>query len=65
MDSTGVPAWARRLRSEREARRWTQADAVHALKLRRGNDALAIIKSTEVMIATIGTPTKPKGRAKS
>jgi molybdopterin-binding protein len=27
------------------------ADAVHALKLRRGDDALAIIKSTEVMIA--------------
>lgn len=30
------------------------ADAVRALKLRRGNDALAIIKSTEVMIATPG-----------
>ena len=28
------------------------ADAVRALKLRRGDDALAIIKSTEVMIAT-------------
>jgi molybdopterin-binding protein len=27
------------------------ADAVQALKLRRGDDALAIIKSTEVMIA--------------
>ena len=27
------------------------ADAVRALKLRRGDDALAIIKSTEVMIA--------------
>src|SRR5262245_7910496 len=27
------------------------ADAVHALKLRRGDDALAIVKSTEVMIA--------------
>ena len=27
------------------------ADAVHALGLRRGDDALAIIKSTEVMIA--------------
>jgi molybdopterin-binding protein len=30
------------------------ADAVRALKLRRGDDALAIIKSTEVMIATPG-----------
>jgi molybdopterin-binding protein len=39
------------------------ADAVHALKLRRGNDALAIIKSTEVMIAIMGNAeTKPKGR---
>ena len=28
------------------------ADAVRALKLRRGDDALAIVKSTEVMIAT-------------
>ena len=27
------------------------SDAVHELKLRRGDDALAIIKSTEVMIA--------------
>ena len=31
------------------------ADAVRALKLRRGDDALAIVKSTEVMIA------KPRG----
>ena len=30
------------------------ADAVHALKLRRGEDALAVIKSTEVMIAKPG-----------
>ena len=30
------------------------ADAVRALKLRRGEDALAIIKSTEVMIARSG-----------
>jgi len=30
------------------------ADAVRALKLRRGDDALAIIKSTEVMIARSG-----------
>ena len=29
-------------------------DAVRALKLRRGDDAIAIIKSTEVMIATSG-----------
>ncbi len=32
------------------------ADAVRALKLKRGNDAIAIIKSTEVMIATAGDP---------
>jgi molybdopterin-binding protein len=31
------------------------ADAVRALKLRRGDDALAIIKSTEVMIAKAGS----------
>jgi molybdopterin-binding protein len=31
------------------------ADAVHALGLRRGDDALAIIKSTEVMIAKAGS----------
>ena len=30
------------------------ADAVRALRLRRGDDALAIIKSTEVMIARAG-----------
>ena len=30
------------------------ADAVRALRLRRGDDAIAIIKSTEVMIATPG-----------
>jgi molybdopterin-binding protein len=34
------------------------ADAVRALKLRRGDDAIAIIKSTEVMIARPGTPSK-------
>jgi molybdopterin-binding protein len=30
------------------------ADAVRALKLRRGDEALAVIKSTEVMIARAG-----------
>ena len=30
------------------------ADAVDALKLQRGDDAIAIVKSTEVMIATTG-----------
>ena len=37
------------------------ADAVRALNLRRGDDALAIIKSTEVMIARSGRadPVKP------
>jgi molybdopterin-binding protein len=39
------------------------ADAVRALKLKRGNDAIAIIKSTEVMIATAGeTPVSPRRR---
>jgi molybdopterin-binding protein len=42
------------------------ADAVRALKLRRGDDALAIIKSTEVMIARSVAPStggrKPRGR---
>lgn len=32
------------------------ADAVTSLKLRRGDDALAIVKSTEVMIARAGRP---------
>jgi molybdopterin-binding protein len=32
------------------------ADAARALKLRRGDDALAIVKSTEVMIARAGEP---------
>jgi molybdopterin-binding protein len=39
------------------------ADAVRALKLRRGDDALAIIKSTEVMIARAsarGAARRPK-----
>ena len=31
------------------------ADAVRALKFRRGDDAVAIVKSTEVMIAKAGT----------
>jgi molybdopterin-binding protein len=39
------------------------ADAVRALKLKRGNDAIAIIKSTEVMIATAGeSATRSKRR---
>src|SRR5688500_15475312 len=42
------------------------ADAVRALKLRRGDDALAIIKSTEVMIARpAGTAPSPTKRARS
>ena len=41
------------------------ADAVRALKLRRGDDALAIIKSTEVMIAVSGaSETRNKPRRK-
>jgi molybdopterin-binding protein len=35
------------------------ADAVRALKFRRGDDALAIIKSTEVMIARAIEPAAP------
>jgi molybdopterin-binding protein len=38
------------------------ADAVRALKLRRGDDALAIIKSTEVMIAKSTEPGSPRPR---
>ena len=38
------------------------ADAVRALKLRRGDDAIAIVKSTEVMIATSGASTSPATR---
>ena len=40
------------------------SDAVNELKLRRGDDALAIIKSTEVMIAREAeVPAEPKRRA--
>jgi molybdopterin-binding protein len=35
------------------------ADAVRALKLRRGEDAIAIVKSTEVMIARAAAPHAP------
>ena len=35
------------------------ADALTALKLRRGDDAIAIIKSTEVMIGTSGETRPP------
>lgn len=41
------------------------ADAVHALKLRRGDDAIAIIKSTEVMVAKsprASSPAKSRNR---
>jgi molybdopterin-binding protein len=38
------------------------ADAVRALKFRRGDDALAIIKSTEVMIARAIEPSAAAGR---
>jgi molybdopterin-binding protein len=40
------------------------ADAVRALRLRRGDDALAIIKSTEVMIARAGHQERPTARAR-
>ena len=35
------------------------ADAVRALKLRRGEDAIAIVKSTEVMIARPSSERRP------
>ena len=38
------------------------ADAVRALKLRRGDDAIAVIKSTEVMIAVAKGAPGPAGR---
>jgi molybdopterin-binding protein len=39
------------------------SDAIKELKLRRGDDAVAIIKSTEVMIAReMEVPTRPKNR---
>ena len=38
------------------------ADAVRVLKLRRGDDAIAIVKSTEVMIATPVTTAKRRSR---
>ena len=41
------------------------ADAIRALKLRRGDDALAIIKSTEVMIATRPSPAPRETRRKT
>jgi molybdopterin-binding protein len=41
------------------------ADAVRALKLRRGDDALAIIKSTEVMIARAGNAGAQRKRKRS
>lgn len=38
------------------------ADALEALKLRRGDDAIAVIKSTEVMIATPAVAAAPPAR---
>ena len=40
------------------------ADAVRALKLRRGEDAIAIVKSTEVMIAKAGSTKKGSRRSR-
>ena len=40
------------------------ADALRELKLRRGDDALAIIKSTEVMIAREVTVRETKARTR-
>ena len=39
------------------------ADAVRALKLRRGDDAIAVVKSTEVMIAVSAGAKVPARRA--
>jgi len=41
------------------------ADAVRALNLRRGDDAIAIVKSTEVMIARGSAEPRPRQRAKA
>jgi molybdopterin-binding protein len=41
------------------------ADAVRALRLRRGEDALAIIKSTEVMIARAGNAALQRKRRRN
>ena len=41
------------------------ADAVRALKLRRGDDALAIIKSTEVMVARAGSAASQRKRTRA
>ena len=38
------------------------ADAVKSLNLRRGEDAIAVIKSTEMMIARSGESNKPRRR---
>lgn len=38
------------------------ADAIHELKLRRGDDAVAIIKSTEVMVAREASEPSPTSR---
>ena len=38
------------------------ADAIHELKLRRGDDAVAIVKSTEVMIAKEAEVSSPEKR---
>jgi molybdopterin-binding protein len=40
------------------------ADAVRALKLRRGDDAVAVVKSTEVMIARSAVPAPKRPRAR-
>lgn len=40
------------------------ADALGALKLKRGDDAIAVVKSTEVMIATPAAPAAPARRAR-
>jgi molybdopterin-binding protein len=40
-------------------------DALDELKLRRGDDAVAIVKSTEVMIAREASVTQPARRLKS
>ena len=41
------------------------ADAVRALRLRRGDDAVAIIKSTEVMIGRTAPPASQRSPAQS
>jgi hypothetical protein len=62
---TGI-AMARRRRERSVRAVLTTSDAIEELKLRRGDSALAIIKSTEVMIAReVEEPAGPSRRRRA